>query len=131
MAYMSQEKKQTLAPAIKAILKKYGMKGSLSVHNHSGLTLTLPEGKIDFASERAPELDYLKEYPSFAGYSQVNTYWFHEHYRGTALKFLSEVIAAMNVGNHDNSDIMTDYFDVGWYVHVNVGKWNKPYVLTK
>jgi hypothetical protein len=31
------------------------------------------------------------------------------------------------VKNHDNSDIMTDYFDVGWYVNIYVGKWNKPY----
>jgi hypothetical protein len=22
---------------------------------------------------------------------------------------------------------MTDYFDVGWYIDINVGKWNKPY----
>jgi hypothetical protein len=35
----------------------------------------------------------------------------------------------MNMGNHDNSDIMTDYFDVGWYVDVNIGLWNKPYIL--
>ena len=43
--------------------------------------------------------------------------------------FLSEVIPAMNNGNHDNSDIQTDYFDVGWYIDVNIGKWNKPYTV--
>jgi hypothetical protein len=37
----------------------------------------------------------------------------------------------MNVGNHDRSDIQSDYFDVGWYVDVNVGAWNQPYELTK
>jgi hypothetical protein len=41
------------------------------------------------------------------------------------------VIDAMNDGNHDNSDIQSDYFDVGWYTHINVGRWNKPYLLTK
>jgi hypothetical protein len=25
---------------------------------------------------------------------------------------------------------MTDYFDVGWYIEINVGKWNKEYNLT-
>jgi len=35
----------------------------------------------------------------------------------------------MNEGNHDNSDIMTDYFDVGWYISVRLGKWDKPYVV--
>jgi hypothetical protein len=36
----------------------------------------------------------------------------------------------MVVGNHDRSDSMTDYFDVGWYISINVGKWNKPYEMT-
>jgi hypothetical protein len=35
----------------------------------------------------------------------------------------------LNTGNHDNSDSQTDYFDVGWYVDVKVGKWNKPYIV--
>ena len=30
---------------------------------------------------------------------------------------------------YDNSDAMIDYFDTAFYVHINVGKWNKPYVL--
>lgn len=111
MAYMSQERKASLAPAIKAILKKYGVKGSLSVHNHSSLTLTLSEGKIDFGTD----------------YHQVNTYHIDKFHEGKARKFLTEVVAAMNVGNHNRSDIMTDYFDVGWYVNVNIGRWNKPY----
>jgi hypothetical protein len=37
----------------------------------------------------------------------------------------------MNGGNHDNSDVQTDYFDVGWYVDVNIGSWDKPYTLEK
>lgn len=112
MAFMNQERKTALAPAIKAILKKYGMKGSLSVHNHLSLVLTLTEGDIDFGVTN----------------HQVNTYWVQDHWQGKAKDFLVEVIAAMNVGNWDNSDAMTDYFDVGWYVNVNIGKWNKPYV---
>jgi hypothetical protein len=35
----------------------------------------------------------------------------------------------MNDGNHDNSDIQSDYFDVGWYISINVGRWDKPYEL--
>jgi hypothetical protein len=36
----------------------------------------------------------------------------------------------MDIGNHDRSDIQTDYFDVGWYKSVNIGTWNKPYEVT-
>jgi hypothetical protein len=33
-------------------------------------------------------------------------------------KLQLELRDAMNSGNHDNSDIMSDYFDVGWYVSI-------------
>jgi len=31
---------------------------------------------------------------------------------------------------YDNSDAMTDYFDTAYYMDINVGQWDKPYVLT-
>jgi hypothetical protein len=44
---------------------------------------------------------------------------------------MRELYAAMMDGNHDNSDIQTDYFDVGWYIDINIGAWNAPYTLVK
>ena len=58
----------------------------------------------------------------------MNPYWYQDHFVGKSKKFLAEVIPAMNAGNHNNSDIQTDYFDVGWYIDVNIGRWNKPYI---
>jgi hypothetical protein len=133
MAYMSQELKTQIAPKVKAILKKYGIKGTLSVRNHSTLCLNLKSGKIDFIanSNRVCGDDYYQVAqgfrPNTGKYCQVNPYHFKSHYDGKALAFLTEIITVMNDGNHDNSDIQTDYFDVGWYVDVNIGKWNKPY----
>lgn len=122
---MSQERKAALAPAIKAALKKYGLKGSISVNNHSTLVLNIKSGKIDFI-KNFNETVYGKH--SEAGqYLQVNPYWYKEHFTGLALAALKELIPAMMAGNHDRSDIMTDYFDVGWYIDVNIGQWNKPY----
>jgi hypothetical protein len=48
MAYFNQERKQERAPVIKAILKKYGVKGSLAVRNHMTFVLNIKSGKIDF-----------------------------------------------------------------------------------
>ena len=136
MAYVSQDRKAKLAPAIKAVLKKHGVKGTLAVRNHSTLVLNIKSGSIDFienfiktddtARQRmsAEQVAYIRKNQSL----DVNVYWYKEHFSGQALKFLSEVIPAMNNGNHDNSDIQTDYFDVGWYIDVNIGRWNKPYV---
>jgi hypothetical protein len=135
MAYMSQEKKAKIAPIVKSILKKYGVKGSLSVRHHSTLVLTLKSGKIDFISNsnRVCGNDFYQTAKGFTpntnGYDSINPYWFKDHYDGDAKAFLMEVMEAMNNGNHDNSDIMTDYFDVGWYVEVNIGKWNAPYIV--
>ena len=125
MAYMSQEKKAKIAPAVKAILKKYNVKASLAVRNHSTLVLNVKQGPIDFINDFGNSEDAKK----FG--IQVNPYWYHEHFTGESKEFLTEVITAMNDGNHDRSDIQTDYFDVGWYVDVNIGQWNKPYVLEK
>ena len=134
MAYVSQELKGKLAPAIKAVLKKYKVKGTLSVRNHSSLVLTLKSGSIDFignfnATGASDDVPGRRGWQPAKDYIQVNPYWYKEHFSGTARKFLSEVIPLMNSGNHDNSNAQVDYFDVGWYVDVNIGKWNKPYVL--
>lgn len=137
MAYVSQDLKKSLAPAIKAVCKKYKIKASLSVRNHSTLCLNISEGAIDFIGNSnkvcgANHYQVSRGFtPNTSGYSDVNPYWFKEHYDGKALAFLKEVLAIMNRGNHDNSNAQVDYFDVGWYVDVNIGKWNKPYVLVK
>jgi len=115
MAFVSQELKAKLAPRIKAICNKHGVKASIAVRNHMTLVLNIKSGKIDFGGTNI----------------DVNTYWYNEHFKDKpkALAFLSEVIPAMNNGNHDRSDIQSDYFDVGWYIDVNIGKWNKPYTV--
>ena len=133
MAYMSQDRKAKLAPAIKAVCKKYGIKASLAVRNHSTLVLNLKGGKIDFISNSNEVCSNNSYYvqsgfrPNTSGYCTVNPYHYKDHYSGKALKFLSELIPVMNDGNHDRSDIMTDYFDVGWYIDINIGRWNAPY----
>lgn len=123
MAYVSQELKAKIAPKIKAICKKYGVKASLAVRNHSTLVLNVKSGKVDFYNDFGNTEDAKK----FG--IQVNPYWYQDHFEGDAYFFLKEVIPAMNEGNWDKSDIQTDYFNVGWYIDVNIGKWNKPYIL--
>src|SRR4030066_172341 len=134
MAYMSQEKKQKLAPAIKAVLEKYGVKGSLSVRNHSTIVLTIKSGSIDFIDDYNTVCAFRALGENRSEYKResidVNPYHYYNDFTGKALEFLKKLLPAMNEGNHDNSDIQTDYFDVGFYVEVSIGKWNKPYEVT-
>jgi hypothetical protein len=141
MAYVSQELKAKLAPSIKAVCKKYGIKASIAVRNHSTLVLNIKQGSIDFI-ENYIDTDKVKPYYNYMSEADiasirknqsldVNPYHYKDHFSGRALKFLQEVMPIMNDGNWDKSDIQTDYFNVGWYVDVNIGRWNKPYALVK
>jgi len=47
-----------------------------------------------------------------------------------AHNFLRRVVEIANQWNWDNSDIMTDYFDVNYYLHLGIGKWDKPYIVS-
>ena len=115
MAYISQKDKKELAPGIKAVLKKYGMKGSIAIKNHMSLVVNLQSGPIHF------DMD---------GYTSVNVYHIDKHYTGRAKDFLNELVVAMKGTKwFDKSDIMTDYFHTAYYIDINVGKWNKPYVV--
>lgn len=140
MAYMDQERKAKIATTLKPILAKFGVKGSLSVRNHSSIVLTLKSGKIDFIENyiktdresmiarkmEQNQIDYLRKNKSM----DVNPYWFHEHFSGAAKSFLSEAIAALKSANwYDESDSQTDYFNTAYYVDINIGKWNKPYTV--
>ena len=145
MAYMSQEMKKMLAPRIKSVLKKYGVKGTIGVENYSTLRVRITKGGLDFVKDVN---DYNREYckrrglpeehyHTNNGYIQVNEYSAVEHATTPEIaNFYEELIDAMNgnyegaeTSNYDRSDIMTDYFDVGWYISIRVGNWNKPYIL--
>lgn len=136
-AYMSQENKQKMAPKIKALCNEYSVKGSLSVRHNLSVVFTIREGKIDFMGEYTFQDSYLHKWEPEEmekererGYIQVNTYHFQKHFTGESLEFLTKAIDILYEGNHDNSDIQSDYFDVGWYVDVNIGQWDKPYKYT-
>jgi len=124
MAYMNQDKKKAIAPKVKEICKRYNVKATLSVRHGMTLCLNIKSGEIDFFADS--DLDPEKE----RGQIQVNVYHYKDHFTGMSKAFLSEVIPALNSGNHDKSDIMSDYFDVGWYIDVNVGRFQKPYIFT-
>lgn len=133
MAYFDQARKSKIAPVIKSICARYNMKCSISVRNHSTLVIKLSEGRLDLIG------NYNRVVQSRHGeprawvaekYLDVNPYHFSSHFDGECLCFLTELFDAANDGNHDNSDLQTDYFDVGWYVDVDAGNWNKPYLFT-
>ena len=142
MAYVDQSLKAKLAPEIKAICKKYGIKASIAVRHHSTLVLNIRQGSINFV-ENYIETDAAKPYGNKMSADQVdyirknqcldvNTYWVTDHYSGKAKEFLVEMIAAMEGPDFFNEDdAQTDYFHRSHYIDINIGTWNKPYALEK
>lgn len=142
MAYVNQERKAQIAPVVKAICKKYGVKASLAVRNHSTLVLNVSQGDIDFI-ENLIQTDRNKSYSKYLSQDQieylrknraldVNPYHFKDQFSGRALQFLTEVHSAMYGPDYfDHSDPQTDYFHCSHYVDVKIGKWNRPYSLVK
>jgi hypothetical protein len=60
----------------------------------------------------------------------VNVYHIDEWYEGVAKNFLNELLDAMKGPKYfNNDDAMTDYFSRSHYTDINIGKWNKPFVL--
>lgn len=111
MAYIDQNAKAKLSPAIKAVLKQFGMKGSISIRHHSTLVVSLASGPL------------FKEGLKGA----INPYWIDDNYSGKEAEFLHNLIAAMKGPDwFDKSDTMTDYFHFAWYVDIRLGN-SKPY----
>ena len=120
MAYVSQNDKKELAVGIKKVLKKYGCKGNIGVKDNMSLYVDVMEGPIDFKHTHGD------------GYTQVNTYWIDDHWSGVAKDFLNELLTEMKGKKYfNNDDIQTDYFCRSHYTDINIGKYNKPYKLTK
>jgi hypothetical protein len=135
MAHVSQEMKAKLAPRIRSICKKYGVKASLAVRNHSTLVLNIKQGKIDFIGNFnkvcGEKLEYAtRGFQPASKHISVNPYHFERHFSGRAKSFLAEVLEAMRGPDFfDHSDPQTDYFHTSHYYDVNIGRWDQPYVL--
>jgi hypothetical protein len=135
---MNQTKKQTIAANLKPILAKYGMKGSLRTTKHS-ITLTLRSGKIDFIGDMVNRFEVGSTTFHLTGnvapkdyHFDINEYWYHEHYTGASKAFIAEALDALQSASwYDRSDAQVDYFDTAYYIHLQVGDWNKPYTVTR
>lgn len=110
-------------------------------HGHAINVHLMSAPESPFAS-----LDYIgshyEQYPaSHDGTdAQLNHYYIEQNHQGQwtsncvhltekAAKMLIRVVEIANADNYDHSDPMRDYFSVGFYFHLAIGKWNKPFVV--
>lgn len=137
MAYVSKELKAKVAASLKVALKDVNIKYSLSVQNHSSLRITISRSNIDFIGNYNAKaiVDRRTGYGNeilkiTADNFNVNHHWLDTSFDGEALKVLEVITKCLySEEYYNNSDVMSDYFDVSHYIDICVGSWNKPYEL--
>ena len=122
MAYMSQENKAKLAVEIGKVMPT-DWKWTLAVRHHSTLVLTIRQAPVDLISENL----VCASRPEPSSSRTLNVYHLNGEYADKLLKIFENIKGAMMVGNHDNSDSQSDYFDVGWYIDINIGDCDSPF----
>ena len=95
MAYMDQDRKKIISQAVKPVLAKYGVKGSLSVRNHMTILLTIKEGKLNFWKDRNMDAFRGSLADVFPGHLDINPYHYQNHYTGKSREFLKEIFQAL------------------------------------
>ena len=132
MAYINKDKSASIRKALKAAFPKWRF--NVRIDHHSSLNVVIKSADInllDYAKQSVNMLardgdEYFKQQKA-RGYMQVNQYHMASNWENPALDLLNQVIAICNEGNHDNSDIQSDYFDVGWYFSLSIGNYDKPF----
>lgn len=127
MAYIDQERKAIIASELKKVIPA-GWKWSLAIRSHMTLIMTISEAPFDLLAAITPR-DRSSDKPITE--AKVNHHYVREQFQDECVADVFEkIVAALNTGNHDRSDSMTDYFDVGWYLDIRIGRWDKPFKYT-
>ncbi len=115
-AYVSNEKMDQVKKDLKSTFPEF--KFSIRKRDLMSVNVSILSGPIS-----------LTDNPD--GYEQINQYQIKNRFKDKpeVANFLQQVHDIMDKGNHDNSDLMTDYHDVGFYTHLEIGQWDKPYVI--
>lgn len=117
MAYISTQK----VAEIRANLKKEfpEIKFSVRRDGYTAVNVSILKAPYEFRPNGKNDYYFLT----------VNKHWIDvDGYNN--LDKLKRIIEICNEGNHDNSNVMIDYFDVGWYLTLTIGQSNKPFELT-
>ena len=77
--------------------------------------------------------DEIDEHSKRDQYDQVNHYNLEDSvfYTKKALVILKKVTSMFTSYRYDDSDGQIDYFSTNFYFSLNIGKWDKPFVITK
>lgn len=120
MAYITTESVKEMRNELKALYPaKQGWKISLTREHYSSVRCCVLQAPIELRQDTT------------RSYESVNHIWLADHYKDhqDIQKELQKITNVLNKNNYNNSDVQSDYFDVGHYVTLQVGSWDKPFTV--
>ena len=119
MSYISTEDVKKIRVALKTEFGKKLKFGVRKSPSHHSVSVTIKSGTVDFS-------DIMRN-----TYDQVQVNHYHLQNYGNHKSLFEKIIEIIKTAPsrkwYNNSDAMTDYFDVAFYFDLNVGEWDKPY----
>lgn len=137
MAYINDEKKQKIKNSIENYIESSGYKDqvkySLRFTDFSTANFVLLQGPFKIEDFYPNDYDYSDV---IRGHIGINHFHYSNNVRGydgkkkvtKAVEFIENIITALNTDNYDDSDIQTDYFNVGHYINCKIGTYETPYI---
>jgi len=121
MAFITTEEVKNIRTQLKKELPN--LKFSVKKINYSKVSITIKSGNLDFRGALVKEQngDYLQVFRDF------KSQFAKDEKVVEALQKVNDIAFSQNY--HDNSDAMTDYFDVAYYVSIKIGDYDKSYEL--
>lgn len=125
MAYIKKEEISAIRNELKKRFGHTGLKFGVKNRHHSSVHVTIKAGPIDFSDI----------YRDGDEYADINIYHLQNYGQHTPFfeeleKIIKTAPSLIEGGREwfDKSDMMTDYFHTAFYIDLDVGSYDKPYV---
>lgn len=127
MAYFTQDMKSELVQRLKNSFPDW--KFSVSVKDASSVIVKIKSAPIDLWSNFVENVGKENLYGD-NGYTSINQYYLENQFDGVALEEMQRLRSHINLegsknANYSNSDVRSDYTDVGYYYSIKIGYSNE------
>lgn len=125
MAFISKEETKNIRENLKKAFPN--LKFSVTTLHHSKVSVIIKSGDVDFIGA----MECADNAANFG--INVNEYHFEKYFFTEETQQIIPKIFTIikSQGWYDNSDAMTDYFDVAYYYSLGIGDYNSKYELIK
>lgn len=127
MAFITTEQVSQMRKELKLVIPK-GWKWSFTKEHHTSIHLVIIKADVDFLKQYNDSCPAGRELLRGDIQGCCIRYAL-DRFSGRGREILEKCLTIMDNGNHNRSDIMSDYFDVGWYINMKIGDYGRPFEL--